>query len=275
VLEQDLTAVDTIGLVACSPGEHPELADIIKTVKGLGKRITLSSVRADTLSGQLINALVSSGTHSLTLAPETGSERMKRVINKRLDETQMTKNIAMAARLGIRSLTLYFLVGLPWEMETDVAEAAALAGRLAEAFLAQSSRGRVVVEVNPFVPKPRTAFQWCRMENSDRLKQRLDSFARVLGKRRGVRLSRGSIRQAILQAILSRGDEHVGRALYRHVTEGVPLIRAVRAESPRTMELVFSDLPLDKALPWSWLISRSEERYLRTQYREAERLAFR
>ena len=230
-------------------------------------------MRADTINERIVRALVTSGTTSLTVAPEVGSERMRRITNKRIDEGRMIQTMSNVAAWGIRSLTLYFLVGLPWERESDVENAGRLARRLSEAFLERAERGRVTIEVNPFIPKPRTPFQWCRLEPPDSLKKKLEVFSQACGRLRGARLSGGSVRGAVVQAILSKGDEDTGRALYRQYTQGISLLRSARLESPATIDLVFTDSPLDSRFPWSWLMPAGEEAYLRSQYLEAKRSA--
>jgi len=269
----DLSMVKTVGLIAPSPSEHPELDRIIEAIAALGKRITLSSVRADKLRRETLRSLIASGSRSLTLAPEVGSERMKRVIRKRMDDAETEETVVAAAREGVRSLTLYFLMGLPWETDDDVARSADLARRLAKAFLRAAGRGRVHVELNPFVPKPRTPFQWCRMEEGGVLQRRGRLFQEQFGCLRGARVSLGSSRKALVQALLSRGDRTLGKALLRWIERGTPFLKAAELESPRSVELVFAEQDPGKKLPWDYLMTPGEREYLESQYLAARRSA--
>ena len=185
--ERGLTERSVIGLVGAEMASVPGVAEIAESIADAGGRLSPSSLKADCISPQLAAALARNGNHSVTVAPEAGSERMRKVINKNLTENEILEAAEMMVGTGVENLKLYFMVGLPEEREHDVREIAHLTGKiLARARAQKKSVGHVTVSLNPFVPKPWTPFQWDPMEDAARhQKQNRDAARRAVEARPG------------------------------------------------------------------------------------------
>ncbi len=197
----------TIGLVAPSVSDATNLAVILRRLVGLGARVSVSSLRADRVDDELLELLVAAGNETITIAPEAGCARLRRVIGKDLETEDVFRAAEAAERYGIRELKLYFMVGLPTEGEEDVRQAADLVLQVQERFSRQ-----LVANVSCFIPKAGTPFQREGMAPVGELQRRLKLFENSL-RGSGVTVRTESPRWSRLQAVFSRGDERVGRAL--------------------------------------------------------------
>jgi len=207
-----------VGLVGAEMASVPGVADIATAVADAGGRLSPSSLKADCISPQLAAALSRNGNRSVTIAPEAGSERMRKVINKNLAEPEILKAAEMLVGSGVENLKLYFMIGLPEEQDSDILEIARLTGTILERMRAQQKRvGHVTVSLNPFVPKPWTPFQWDPMEDAQALKRKIAMLRAALGRLGGsaIELDAESPREAYFQTLVSRGDRRVGAILER------------------------------------------------------------
>lgn len=202
-----------IGLVGAEMASHPGITRTCSDIADLGARVSPSSLKADVITPGLAAALARAGTRSVTVAPEAGSERMRRVINKNLSEDEILRAADMLAADGVESLKLYFMVGLPGEEEEDrqaiVELVTTIRDRLLSAGRKHGRVGSVKVSINPFVPKPWTPFQWDAMMPVAELKDVLRRLRRSLGRLDNVQVDADSPREAYLQTLLSRGDRRV------------------------------------------------------------------
>ncbi|MGH7864496.1 MAG: radical SAM protein [Candidatus Binataceae bacterium] len=212
---------DVIGLVGAEMASVPGVADIASAVADRGGRLSPSSMKADCISPRLAAALARNGNNSVTVAPEAGSERMRRVINKNLTEPEILHAAEMLIGEGVENLKCYFMVGLPEERDEDVVAIAELVGALVRR--ARDSRqriGRVTVSLNPFVPKPWTPFQWDAMADAREVKRKVALVRGALRRIGGVELDAESPRDAYFQTLVSRGDRRVGNILVRLLDKG-------------------------------------------------------
>jgi len=205
--EPGVAAGRTIGLMAPSLADCRSLRPVLQELLKRGARVSVSSLRADSLDEALVRQLVASGNDSITIAPEAGSERLRRLIGKQLEMADILAAADAADGFGFKELKLYFMLGLPTETDADVAELAALVLEIRRRF----SR-RLVANVSCFVPKAGTPFQWQAMAPVTVLERRLLALQVALHGAR-VELRAESPRWALLQAVFARGDERVGRAL--------------------------------------------------------------
>src|SRR5579863_8791404 len=172
--ERGLDERNVIGLVGAEMASVPGVADIASAVVDRGGRLSPSSLKADCISPALASALARGGNQSVTVAPEAGSERMRKVINKNLTETEILSAAEMMLGEGVGNLKFYFMLGLPEERDEDVLAIADLVARVLERARARRTRiGSVTVSLNPFVPKPWTPFQWDPMEDARSIKRKV------------------------------------------------------------------------------------------------------
>src|SRR6266567_170473 len=169
-VEHGLGLRKRVGLISAATSDHPQLEQLLARMLEVGAEVSLSSLRIDRISPFLVEALVRSGTRTITLAPEAGSQRMRDVINKRLTHDQIVEAADLAGRGGIPKVKLYFIVGLPGETDDDVRELAALSSEIFRHTRDHHRGARVAVNLSPHVPKAQTAFQWepmASVETSD------------------------------------------------------------------------------------------------------------
>jgi radical SAM superfamily enzyme YgiQ (UPF0313 family) len=192
----------------------PGVEDLARAIVSAGGRVSVSSLRADRLTPGLAQALAASRHQTVALAPEAGSARLRRVINKRLDEDDLARALEMLIQAGVPNLKLYFMLGLPTETAEDVEELIALVKGLRQqvvsASRAKGHLGLVTVSLAAFVPKPFTPFQWEPMAPLKVIKERLARVRKALGPMANLKVSAETPKYAQLQAVLARGDRRVG-----------------------------------------------------------------
>jgi len=220
-----------VGLLSLSSADHSEIADITKGLadryEGTNTTLSLPSTRVDAFNIDLANEISRNGRRSgLTFAPEGGSERIRRVINKMVSEEDLIRTVSAAFAQGWRQVKLYFMCGLPTETDEDVLEIAGMAHRVIKAGREASGRNdvRCTISIGGFVPKPHTPFQWAAQCDPDTVDSRLRQLRvavnsdRRLGRNVGMRYHDG--KPALIEGLLSRGDRRVGRVIERVWRDG-------------------------------------------------------
>ncbi|MGZ4437786.1 MAG: TIGR03960 family B12-binding radical SAM protein [Nocardioidaceae bacterium] len=215
------TGFEEVGLLSLSSADHTEIGDVAKGLadryEGSNVSLSLPSTRVDAFNISLANEFSRNGRRSgLTFAPEGGSERMRKVINKMVTEEDLIRTVAAAYSHGWRQVKLYFMCGLPTETDEDVLEIAELAKKVIAKGREVSGRNdiRCTVSIGGFVPKPHTPFQWAAQldhETTDDRLQKLRDEVRAdkrYGRAIGFRYHDG--RPGIIEGLLSRGDRRVG-----------------------------------------------------------------
>ncbi len=257
------------GLIGAAVSDYPEIAALEATILERGGKVSVASLRIDALSGTEVAALAASGHRTVALAPEAGSQRLRDLINKGLDEAQILRAVGLLAAGGIPHLKLYFLIGLPTETEADIAELLALTGAVRELWLAEGKRrgrlGRITLSVNPFIPKPFTPFQWAPMATEAILKGRLQQLRAGIGRLPNTEIICESLRAAYLQALLSRGDRRLGPILPA-LAGGRPLRAACRDAGLDSDRFVLRERSPDEPFPWEVLDSGVDRGYLWREY---------
>jgi len=259
----------TVGLVGAEMASVPGVAELCEFVADRGGRASPSSLKADVITGRLARALGRSANQSVTIAPEAGSERMRRVINKNLTEPEILRAADWLVGAGVRALKLYFMIGLPTETPDDVAAIGDLTRRIGERFQREGRVQQIKLSVNPFGPKPWTPFQWEAMEDRRSLKAKIAGLRRDLGRSRGVEVDVESPREAYYATVLSRGDRRVSRLLLAiHAADGDwwrVLEAWRRAAPPDGVDpdlFVHRSYAVDEILPWDFLDHNLHKRFL-------------
>ena len=213
-LKSEVDGSVKVGLVAAAVTDYADLAALGRTILNQGGEVSVSSVRIDAITPEQVAVLEESGHKTLALAPEAGSQRMRDVINKGIDEQQILDAVQMIVHGEIPNLKLYFMLGLPTETDDDVDAIISLTEKIRDIWQAAGKRrgrlGRLVVSVNPFVPKPWTPLQWAPMEKRSRLEKKVRRLQKAFGRLPNVDLNSESLRSAELQGLLARGDRRVG-----------------------------------------------------------------
>ncbi|GAB2983632.1 TIGR03960 family B12-binding radical SAM protein [Nocardioides montaniterrae] len=215
------TGFEEVGLLSLSSADHTEIADVATGLadryEGTNVSLSLPSTRVDAFNITLANEFSRNGRRSgLTFAPEGGSERMRKVINKMVTEEDLIRTVAAAYSHGWRQVKLYFMCGLPEETDEDVLQIAELAKKVIATGRQVSGRNdiRCTVSIGGFVPKPHTPFQWAPQLDHETTDERLKALRdtvrddRKYGRAIGFRYHDG--KPGIVEGLLSRGDRRVG-----------------------------------------------------------------
>jgi radical SAM family uncharacterized protein len=204
-----------IGLLSLSSADHSEILEMVTNIadrfEGTDTTVSLPSTRVDAFNVRLADELSRGGRRSgLTFAPEAGTERMRKVINKTVSEEDMLRTATQAYEKGWQHLKLYFMCGLPTERDEDVIGIAELADKVALAGRrAGQSNARVTASCGGFVPKPHTPFQWCAQDSTEEMDRKLNLLRRSVRSKR-VKLRAHGGWAAQIEGFLSRGDRRVG-----------------------------------------------------------------
>ncbi len=272
-MRQGLGITDQVGLVGAAVSDLPGIGPLCAEFAEAGTRISFSSLRADALGPELVRALKQSGVKTATIAPEAGSERLRRVINKGLTETDILAAAETLVAHGIPNLKLYFMTGLPTETEDDIAAIPVLVKHIKHLFLkiSRSRRaiGTITVGVSCFVPKPFTPFQWTAMEEVPRLKAILRRIKNELGRVPNVRVHADVPRWAYVQALLSRGDRRTAEILARvHARQG-NWPQALKQIPLNADFYVHRERALDEVFPWDFIDHGVSREFLEAEYLRA------
>ena len=243
-----------IGLVSTAVCDHPEIDGIVDDLAGLGYEVSVASLRLDDLTPGFVLKLADTGVQGLTLAPECGSDRMRKILNKQFTNEEILDKATWIFENGIRNLKLYYMVGLPWEEHADVEAIVALTERIRERMLDVGRKrgrvGRIHPSVNPFVPKPGTPYQWLPMEDPRETDRKLQFLRKAFGRMPNVDAIIKSVRTGVSQSILALADRRVADALEIACNEGVDLKRGMKAAGLDPAFYLFRGRERDEKLPW-------------------------
>jgi radical SAM family uncharacterized protein/radical SAM-linked protein len=214
LVETQASGWDEAGLVSLSSSDYSCIQDLLLNLLGSvdtnKTHISLPSLRVDSLSEELVQVMKNLGREGLTIAPEAGSERLRRVINKNLSETEIIKGIETAISLGWQKIKLYFMLGLPTEDEADIDAIITLIDKIN---VMGKKRLQINVTLSPFVPKPFTPFQWAQMLERDTLLNRARRIKEAFVKPRNIKIKYHTIETSILEAATTRGDEQMAKVI--------------------------------------------------------------
>ncbi len=203
-INEALKLTERVGLIGPSLTDYPYASDVLKTE---GVDFSITSLRASPKSAELVGLLKKH--KSISIAPEAGTDRLRKVIDKKISEDDIIETSRLILLEGIENLRLYFMVGLPTETDEDIEGIAELVKKIR----AISKKGNIVLTLSTFVPKPFTPFQWHPMEKIDVVKGRLKSIKRLLLPIRGVRVFHDVPKYAYMQGLFSMGDRRISKTL--------------------------------------------------------------
>ncbi len=254
-IERGWQVTKRIGLLGPSVTQHPEFPELLSYLNQPtwdGLRLNIASVRVATVTPLLVETLVRHQTQSLTIAVESGSERLRQVMNKKLDQAEILQAAQVAQTGGLKGLKLYTMVGVPTETETDVQATVNLAQELRRL----TPRLRLTLGCSTFVPKAQTPWQWLGV--NPQAEQRLQFLGKHLGKL-GVEFRPESYKDSLVQALISRGDRRLTQVLLRTRQYGVSLggirraFKELQGQLPPLEFYVHQDWPETDPLPWQHL----------------------
>jgi radical SAM superfamily enzyme YgiQ (UPF0313 family) len=263
------------GLVSIALCDHPDIERILARLLEMGYAISPASLRLDDLTEPIVRVLQASGERGITIAPETGSDRLRRVINKTVTNDEILDRADLIFRNGIENLKLYFMIGLPTETDDDLVAMRDLTLQIRERMLAHArSRGqigRIVGSVNPLIPKPGTAYQWLAMEDPVVTDRKIKRLRALMSGIDNVYFNIKSERHSYYQALLSLGDRRVAPAIEVAERNGQNWRAAVAEAGVDAEFFIFRDRSRDAALPWDIIDGGMKAAFFRSEFDKAIR----
>jgi len=270
--KKGIEAGQRIGLVGPDTSDYTGLDALTCFIGERGGTFSPSSLRVDAITETLSRRMAEGGERSITIAPEAGTERLRRVVNKDFTDDRIVEAAQAALSQGMQHVKMYFLCGLPTETEEDVLGMARLALRIREEVMLPWARrrgrmGRISLSVNPFVPKPWTPFQWVAMHDQACLEGKRRLLERAL-RPAGVEVDFLSPREAYLQTLLSRGDRRCADLLeIAHRETDGDVRRALPRWGHDPDYFVLREIGLDEVLPWDFIDQGLAKRFLARELR--------
>jgi len=263
------------GLVSIALCDHPDIERLLEGLVRLGYSISPASLRLDDLTPTILRLLRESGEKSITIAPETGSDRLRRVINKTVTNDEILAAADLIFEHGFENLKLYFMIGLPTETDDDLVAirdmTLALRERMVRHARGRGTIGRIVGSVNPLVPKPGTAFQWLPMEDDRTIEHRIRRMRTLMADLDNVYFNIKSERHSFYQALLSLGDRRVADAIELAERNGGQWRAAVAEAGLDAAFYVFRDRSTDAVLPWDIIDGGMKEAFFRAEFGKSVR----
>ena len=266
---------DRAGLVSIALCDHPEIERILRGLVDMGYGISPASLRLDDLTPTILQLLRESGERSITIAPETGSDRLRRVINKTVTNDEILAAPELIFAAGFEHLKLYYMLGLPSETDEDLVAIRDLTLELHTVMMRHArprgTVGRIVASVNPLVPKPGTAYQWLPMERDAVIERKIKRMRALVADLDNVYFNIKSERHSFYQALLSLGDRRVAPVIEAAHRNGGNW-RAALAETGVDADFyVFRDRSADAVLPWHIIDGGMKDAFFKGEFDKSTR----
>ena len=260
-----------VGLMGAAISDYPEVDELVNYIRSKDMRYSCASLRADSLTQAVVDGLADSGQKTITIAPETGSERLRRVINKGISEEHLQNAATLSAKSGIQHMRLYIMIGLPTETDEDIKAIVGLAERTQAHMAEVGCKGRLTLSINPFIPKPFTPFQWMAMDNQKTVEKKLQYIKKALQKNRRIEVLVESPKEAYIQGVLARGDRRLGAVIAACAADrGSKSFKSeMKAAGLDMDDMNYRERSFDEFLPWSHLDMGMDEGYLEMEWKRS------
>lgn len=260
-----------VGLMGAAISDYPEVDELVNYIRSKDMRYSCASLRADSLTQAVVDGLADSGQKTITIAPETGSERLRRVINKGISEEHLQNAATLSAKSGIQHMRLYIMIGLPTETNEDIEAIVGLAERTQAHMEKVGCKGRLTLSINPFIPKPFTPFQWMAMDNQKVVEKKLQYIKKALQKNRRIEVLVESPKEAYIQGVLARGDRRLGAVIAACAADrGSKSFKSEMKAAGLDMDnMNYRERSFDEFLPWSHLDMGMDEGYLEMEWKRS------
>jgi len=273
VSEEALRREHRVGLTGTAVSDYPGLLPLCQRILDQQGGVSLSSLRVDAITPSLIQCLREGELRSVAIAPEAGSERLRRILKKEYKEEKILEAVETLVEKRLTQIKAYFMIGLPFETDEDIKAILQLAKRIRHRILSTGEtpkkRWRLVLSVNPFIPKPATPFQWAPLEDVGDLKKKLKTLQRGLKGEKGMEMIYDLPKWAYIQALLSKGDRRVGKILLAvHQNRG-DWGKTLRETSVNPDFFVYRRRDLDEIFPWDFIDHGISKETLKKEYLKA------
>ncbi len=273
--EQARVHSSRVGLVSIALCDHPDIERILMRLKEMGYSISPASLRLDDLTEPIVRILRESGEKTITIAPETGSDRLRRVINKTVTNDEILDRADLIFSSGIENLKLYYMLGLPTETDEDLVAIRDLTLELRDRMMKyakpRGTVGRIIGSVNPLIPKPGTAYQWLPMEADAIVDRKIKRLRSLTADIDNVFFNIKSERHSYYQALLSLGDRRVAPVIAEAERNGQNWRAAVADTGVDADFFIFRDRTNDAVLPWDIIDGGMKATFFHSEYEKGLR----
>jgi radical SAM superfamily enzyme YgiQ (UPF0313 family) len=247
-----------IGIIGPSLSDYPDIKEVLIMPE---VDFSITSLRASAKSAELVGLL--KGHKSISIAPEAGTERLRKVINKKVTEEDILQTSDLIFSEGIATLRLYFMVGLPTETREDIAGIVNLVKKIRDI----TPKGNLTLSISTFVPKPFTPFQWHPMEKPAEVKERLKMIKNGLLLLKGVKVFHDVLKYAYMQGFFSQGDRRLSKVIEK-IPEYNDWRKAAAAAGIKEDFYIFRKKEFSEILPWDFIDIGIEKEKLWAEYQE-------
>jgi radical SAM superfamily enzyme YgiQ (UPF0313 family) len=259
-----------VGLVSIALCDHPDIERILSRLHEMGYAISPASLRLDDITEPIVRILKASGERTITIAPETGSDRLRRVINKTVTNDEILDRAELIFASGLENLKLYYMIGLPTETDDDLVAMRDLTLQLRDVMLRHAKPrgtiGRIIGSVNPLIPKPGTAYQWLPMEDDASIDRKIKRLRGLMSGIDNVYFNIKSERHSYYQALLSLGDRRVAPTIVAAERNGQNWRAAVAETGLDADFYIFRDRTHDALLPWDIIDGGMKAAFFHSEY---------
>jgi radical SAM superfamily enzyme YgiQ (UPF0313 family) len=263
------------GLVSIALCDHPDIERILARLHEMGYSISPASLRLDDLTESIVRVLRESGERTITIAPETGSDRLRRVINKTVTNDEILERAELIFASGMENLKLYYMIGLPTETDDDLLAIRDLTVQLRDTMLkyarGRGQIGKIIGSVNPLVPKPGTAYQWLGMVDTSVVEKKIQRLRSLVADIDNVYFNIKSERHSYYQALLSLGDRRVAPVVELAERNGQNWRAAVAEAGIDADFYIYRDRSNDAVLPWDIIDGGMKTAFFQTEFAKSLR----
>ena len=258
-----------VGLMGAAISDYPEINVLCHKILAMDLPMSVASFRADSVTGDLVDSLAHSGLKTLTMAPEAGSEKIRKVINKGIEKEHLFHAIDLGIGAGIKNFRLYIMIGLPFEEAEDIEAIIEMTHEIKDYMEKLGNKGVLTLSINPFVPKPLTPFQWLPMGELKQTEHNLKYIKAAFKQRKNVDVLIESPKEAYVQGILARGDRRISQVIYSaHALGGSKgFKKAMKQHNLADDFYLYRRREAAEIFPWETLAMGFTREYL---YRELE-----
>lgn len=275
------TGFESFSLSSLSSGDYPflkELLEIIPDIITPNTSFSVSSLRPSTLSKDLLKTISLFRRTGITIVPEAGSERLRRIINKNVTDKEIFEAIKLALKYKWQKIKLYFMIGLPSETKKDIDSIVELIKGIVKLVNAKKNKIKIHISFSSFVPKPHTPLQWARSENLETIFTKVNYIKEKIKKYKNVDLDFHKPSKGVVETILTRGDCRVGELILKAFKKGEiysawdsDFNYSIWEELINKLDLkeFLKEIPLDEPLPWDFIDVNFKKEYLTNEYQKA------
>ncbi len=275
------TGYRELGLLSLSVGDYSNLSLMIENLRKFNCSLSLPSIRADKVDDGILGYIADREKTGFTVAPEAGSERLRKIINKNLTERDILQGVERVFKNGWQLIKLYFMVGLPFEEESDISAIVFLSKKIAKLAKHISKRNRITVSISPFVPKPHTPFQFFGQEKISLIQEKLNHIRDELKKIGNVKFKWHNLETSLIEAVISRGDKNISKLIYNVYKRGAYLDawtdrfdfqlwhNAASSEDIDLYKVAEKKYSTNEVLPWDFIDTGIKKEFLIKEFEKA------